>query len=114
MNENAIVSRAANDNGMRAKQIAKIAAVQPVRNLNNASQLALAFATYALVPYLGILFCPGAIFTGCVGLMRVRHAPHLNGRRASILGIIAGTLIFCAQLFLWWILYKVPEWGRGF
>ncbi len=112
--ETAIVSSAANNDKVRAKQIAKFAAAQPVQNLNNASQLALAFATYALVPYLGILFCPGAIFTGCVGLVRVRHAPHLNGRRASVHGIIAGILIFCAQLFLWWILYKVPEWGRGF
>ena len=31
------------------------------RNLNGASTTALAFATYALVPYLGILFCPGAL-----------------------------------------------------
>jgi hypothetical protein len=112
--ETAIVSSAANNDKVRAKQIAKFASTQPARNLNNASQLALAFATYALVPYLGILFCPGAIFTGCVGLARVRHAPHLNGRRASMQGIVAGILIFCAQLFLWWILYKVPEWGRGF
>ncbi len=103
---------AANDKRVRAKQIAKIAVAQPSQNLNNASQLALAFATYALVPYLGILFCPGAIFTGCVGLMRVRHAPHLSGRRASVQGIVAGVLIFCAQLFLWWILYKVPEWAK--
>ena len=110
--ETAIVSNAANNNQVRAKQIAKIAAAQPLRNSNNASQLALAFATYALVPYLGILFCPGAIFTGCVGLVRVRHAPHLNGRRASMQGIVAGILIFCAQLFLWWILYKVPEWVK--
>jgi len=110
--ETTIVSGTANSNRVRAKQIKKIAAAQPLQNLNNASQLALAFATYALVPYLGILFCPGAIITGCVGLVRVHRAPHLNGRRASMQGIVAGIVIFCAQLFLWWILYKVPEWVK--
>ena len=31
-------------------------------NQNNAAATARAFATYALVPYLGILFCPGALY----------------------------------------------------
>jgi hypothetical protein len=72
----------------------------------------MAFATFALVPYLGILFCPGALLMGGVGLLRARRDPRLGGARASLMGIVLGVVIFCAQLLLWWILYKVPEWSQ--
>ncbi|MGB8506944.1 MAG: hypothetical protein WCD76_00930, partial [Pyrinomonadaceae bacterium] len=81
-------------------------------NRNGASTTALAFVTYALVPYLGILFCPGALVCGSVGLLRAIRTPHVGGRRASAMSITLGIVIFGAQLVLWWILYKVPEWAR--
>ncbi|MBA2339314.1 MAG: zinc-ribbon domain-containing protein, partial [Pyrinomonadaceae bacterium] len=37
-------------------------------NLNAATATALAFVVYSHIPYLGILFCPGAIVMGGVGL----------------------------------------------
>jgi hypothetical protein len=86
------------------------------RNRDGASSSALAFAAYALVPYLGILFCPGAVLLGGVGLLRAWRSPQGSSRRRrdSALGLALGLLIFCAQLVLWWILYKVPEWSsRG-
>ncbi len=87
----------------------------PMNESNSASATALALVTYALVPYLGILFCPGAVLMGGVGLLRAQRAPHLGGRRSSLLSIVFGVVILCAQIFLWWILYKVPEWsGRNF
>lgn len=79
---------------------------------NGASTTALAFVTYALVPYLGILFCPGAILIGGVGLLKSRRSPERGGRRASMASIILGLVILCVQLFLWWILYKVPQWAN--
>ena len=82
-----------------------------------AAATAFAFVTYALVPYLGILFCPGALLFGGVGLVRAWRAPGGVGRasaaRASALSILLGLLVLCAQLLLWWILYKVPEWARA-
>lgn len=84
----------------------------PAQNLNGASTTALAFVTYALVPYLGILFCPGAVLMGGIGLVRFRLAPQQGGRRASYTGIILGLVILCVQIFLWWLLYKVPQWTR--
>jgi hypothetical protein len=84
----------------------------PSENRNGASTTALAFATYALVPYLGILFCPGALLMGSIGLVRSIRAPHAGGRRASFMGIILGLVLLCLQLFLWWLLYKVPQWTR--
>lgn len=82
-------------------------------NTNSASTTALAFVTYALVPYLGILFCPGALVMGGVGLYNSYRLPDHGGRRTSFLSVIFGLLIFCGQLFLWWILYKIPEWAMG-
>ncbi|HEX7997345.1 MAG TPA: hypothetical protein VF528_02920 [Pyrinomonadaceae bacterium] len=80
--------------------------------VNGASVTALAFVTYSLVPYLGILFCPGAIFMGGIGLLNWHRAPYRGGRRAAYAGIVFGLIILCAQIFLWWILYKVPQWAR--
>ncbi len=85
----------------------------PTPNRNNASMTALAFVTYSLVPYLGILFCPGAVLMGGIGLVRSWRVPQLGGRRASYAGVAFGIMTFSAQLFLWWILYKVPQWARG-
>ena len=88
-----------------------MSSIFPARNSNGASTTALAFVTYALVPYLGILFCPGALLMGGIGLYNSYRAPERGGRKASFLGLALGLLIFCAQLFLWWILYKIPEWA---
>jgi len=79
-------------------------------NRNGASTTAMAFVTYALVPYLGILFCPGAVVMGGLGLYNSYRTPERGGRRTSTFGIALGILIFCAQMFLWWILYKIPQW----
>ena len=89
-----------------------LAAINPARNTNGASTTALAFVTYALVPYLGILFCPGAVMMGGLGLYNSYRAPERGGRGAAYAGVLVGLLIFCAQLFLWWILYKIPSWTK--
>ena len=75
--------------------------------LNRATQLARAFVTYALIPYLGILFCPGAGLLGCIGLWRARrHGQHASARAARRC-IILSLFIFSAQMFIWWLLYRV-------
>jgi hypothetical protein len=79
---------------------------------SSAASTAMAFVTYALVPYLGILFCPGALLFGSVGLIRAWRAPHTGHTRAAATSLLLGLLVLCAQLLLWWILYKVPEWSR--
>jgi len=80
---------------------------------SEAASTAFAFVTYALVPYLGILFCPGALVFGGLGLVRAWRAPRPGHARAAVLSLALALLVLGAQLFLWWILYKVPEWSRG-
>ena len=84
----------------------------PRRTENGAAATAMAFVTYALVPYLGILFCPGALLFGGVGLVRAWRAPQDGHVRHAALSLALGLLVLCAQLLLWWILYKVPDWAR--
>jgi hypothetical protein len=88
--------------------------ILPKGNNNGASTTGLAFVTYALVPYLGILFCPGAILMGSVGLYNSYRSPERGGRRDSYFSLTFGLLIFSGQILLWWILYKMPDWAGRF
>ncbi len=73
-----------------------------------------AFATYSLVPYLGILFCPGAVVIGMVGVVRSYIPGRSNeGRNVCCLSTIVGIVVLGLQLLLWWILYRVPLWAAG-
>ena len=74
-----------------------------------------AFATYSLVPYLGILFCPGAVLLGTVGVVssyRLQQLSNEAGRRACYTSTIVGLLVLAVQLLLWWLLYKAPMWAN--
>lgn len=73
-----------------------------------------AFATFSLVPYLGILFCPGAVVLGAVGVVRSYRPGRTNeGRNVCIISTIVGVVVLVLQLLLWWILYRVPIWAAG-
>ena len=79
---------------------------------NGLAATARAFATYSLVPYLGILFCPGAVVVGTVGVFRSYSSPQMAaGRTACYLSTGIGVVVTIAQLLLWWILYQVPSWA---
>ena len=76
-----------------------------------------AFATYALVPYLGILFCPGAMLLGTVGVVRSYRSNYVSEesyRETCYASTIVGLVTLGIQLLLWWILYQVPMWAREF
>ncbi|HEU4432486.1 MAG TPA: hypothetical protein VFR51_03765 [Pyrinomonadaceae bacterium] len=74
-----------------------------------------AFATYSLVPYLGILFCPGAVVVGAVGVVRSYASEQSrDGRFVCYASTIVGVVVLIIQILLWWILYRVPAWaGAG-
>lgn len=70
-----------------------------------------AFATYSLVPYLGILFCPGAVVLGTVGVVRsYRSQPIQDDSTRGIYyaSLIVGVIVLVVQLLLWRILYQAP------
>jgi hypothetical protein len=74
-----------------------------------------AFATYSLVPYLGILFCPGAVLLGTLGVVRSYRSQQTSsesGRFVCYMSTIVGLVVLAVQLFLWWILYQAPMWAN--
>lgn len=75
-----------------------------------------AFATYSLVPYLGILFCPGAVVLGTVGVIRSYRSPDVSqtARRVCYFSTIVGLVVLAIQLLLWWMLYQAPSWANKF
>jgi hypothetical protein len=83
-------------------------------NKNTASETAWAFTVYSMVPYLGILFCPGAVVMGGVGMLVARRRPALGGGRTSAWSIAGGFLVLAFQIFLWWLLYYIPTLERHF
>jgi hypothetical protein len=82
-------------------------------NKNSASATAAAFVVYSLVPYLGILFCPGAFVMGGVGAFVSYRKPYLGGGKTSVYSIVLSVVIFAIQILLWWLLYVIPELGRN-
>jgi len=76
-----------------------------------------AFATYSLVPYLGIVFCPGAVVLGTVGVVRSyrsQQLPHDSSRGVCYASTVTGLVVLAVQLLLWWMLYQVPRWANQF
>ena len=92
----------------------KISPPQEVKELfetprNGAAATAMAFVVYSLVPYLGILFCPGAILMGGIGLAVSYQKPQLGGRQTATYSICLGAIVAAIQVLLWWLLYLIPE-----
>lgn len=82
--------------------------------LPDVAAIARAFATYSLVPYLGILFCPGAVVVGTLGVVRSYSLPQTSAaRRVCYVSTAVGVVVLIAQLLLWWILYQAPAWALG-
>jgi len=82
-------------------------------NKNSAASTASAFVVYSLVPYLGILFCPGAFLMGGIGVFVSYRKPYLGGGRTSAYSIVFSVIIFVTQILLWWLLYIIPELGKS-
>lgn len=78
-------------------------------NKNSASSTAWAFVVYSLVPYIGILFCPGALLMGGIGVFVSYRKPYLGGGQTAVYSIAVSFIVFAVQVFLWWLLYIIPE-----
>jgi hypothetical protein len=83
------------------------------RNENSVAHTAWACVVYSFVPYLGILFVPLAFLVGGFGYFVSYRQPNLGGRRLALACIGLSFVILIIQICLWWLLYIIPELGRG-
>lgn len=84
------------------------------KNENAALELTWAFTVYSMVPYLGILFSPGAIFMGCIGAVKAYQKSQMASVKSALLNIAVSFAVLVTQILLWWLLYIIPELGRKF
>lgn len=80
-------------------------------NQNNVSHTAWASLVYSMVPYLGIVFVPFTVLIGSMGYFAAVRRPQIGGRRLSAKSVAASFVVLGVQVFLWWLLYKIPEIG---
>ena len=81
------------------------------QNKNSVSQTAWACVVYSMVPYLGILFVPLAFVIGGCGYFVAVRKPALGGRRLALVSFGLSLVVLLVQVFLWWLLYIIPELG---
>jgi hypothetical protein len=82
------------------------------QNENTVAHTAWACVVYSFVPYLGILFVPLAFIVAGFGYIVSYRQPKLGGRRLALACIILSFVVLAFQIFLWWLLYIIPELGR--
>ncbi len=82
------------------------------QNENSVSQMAWACFVYSLVPYLGILFVPFTFLVGGFGYFVSLRQPHLGGRKLALISFGLSFVVLAVQVFLWWLLYIIPELAK--
>jgi len=80
-------------------------------NKNSTAQTAWACLVYSLVPYLGIIFIPFTFIIGGFGYFTALRRPQLGGRKLALLSITGSLVVLVVQIFLWWLLYIIPDLG---
>lgn len=85
------------------------------KNENSISETAWACLVYSFMPYLGILFVPLAfavgLFAFAVSLKRP-NSSSVGGGKLALTSIAMSFVVLAIQIFLWWLLYFIPEIGK--
>ncbi len=82
------------------------------KNENPVSEMAWACLVYSFVPYLGILFVPLALVVGVFGVAISFYKPNSGGRKLALVTVVLSFVVSGIQIFLWWLLYFIPEIGK--
>src|SRR5258705_4633452 len=82
-------------------------------NKGSVANTARAFATYSLVPYLGILFCPGAVLMGGLGIVRSYQTSRDDDRSTCYASMLVGLVVLAVQNLLWLGLFRCAFLGTG-
>ena len=77
---------------------------------NGPTESAYVLITYALMPYVGVVFCPAAAVCGAVGMRRARRERHPAAEREAEQSVAYAILLFGAQALLWGFMFLAPLW----
>ena len=66
---------------------------------------------YSTVPYLGVLFVPFTIGFGIYCYVDGSRKLRADQCRSALFGVGLSLIILSVQIFLWWLLYIIPEIG---
>ncbi len=100
--------------GMQRKPLVASDPPPPTFNLfrverNAISDTAWACVVYSMVPYIGIVFIPLAFLTGGIGYLAAQRRPQIGGGRLAVASVGLSFAVLVVQIFLWWLLYIIPE-----
>jgi hypothetical protein len=55
---------------------------------------------------------PLAFSVGLVGVAVSFQKPNLGGRKLALISVSLSFVVLLIQIFLWWLLYFIPELGK--
>src|SRR5688500_3559424 len=84
-----------------------LALFEPSRPL--AAETAWPCNVYSMVPYLGVIFLPLAFAIGGFGFFDAQRKNRPKESRGAIRSIALSLILLAVQIFLWWLLYIIPE-----
>ncbi|MDH3491952.1 MAG: hypothetical protein OEM82_00230 [Acidobacteriota bacterium] len=83
-------------------------------NRNSVSETAWASCVYSMVPYVGVVFIPFTIVSSLLGLGIAIRRPSVGGGKMSAAAFGLSFAVATVQVFLWWLLYVIPELAKPF
>lgn len=83
-------------------------------NRNSIAETAWASCVYSMVPYIGVVFIPFTIIVSVLGLGIALRSPSVGGGKMSAAAFGLSFAIATVQVFLWWLLYVIPEIAKPF
>lgn len=83
-------------------------------NRNSVAETAWASCVYSMVPYLGVVFVPFTLVVSVVGMWIAIKRPAVGGGKMSAASFGLSFAITGLQVFLWWLLYIIPELSRPY
>jgi len=83
-------------------------------NRNSVSETAWASCVYSMVPYIGVVFIPFTLAASLLGMGIALRNPGAGGGKMALASFGLSFAVTTVQLFLWWLLYVIPELTRPF
>ena len=83
-------------------------------NRNSVSETAWASCVYSMVPYVGVIFIPFTVVVSMLGLGIALKYPAAGGGKMSAASFGLSFAVLTIQIFLWWLLYVIPELAKPF